>query len=48
MSLVYGKELWKTYDLDGIEVHALRGLNITIDKCEFISIMGPSVLGIPS
>lgn len=44
-SLVIGKDLWKTYDLDGIEVHALRGLNITVDKGEFVSIMGPSGSG---
>lgn len=44
-NLVEGRDLWKTYDLDGLEVHALRGLNITIDKGEFVSIMGPSGSG---
>lgn len=45
-NLVNGKGLWKTYRLgDGIQVNALRGLNITVNKGEFISIMGPSGSG---
>ncbi|EKQ50799.1 MAG: ABC-type antimicrobial peptide transport system, ATPase component [Methanobacterium sp. Maddingley MBC34] len=43
--LVKGEELWKTYKLDSTEVHALRGLNITVDEGEFVSIMGPSGSG---
>ncbi len=43
--LIKGVELWKTYKLDVTEVHALRGLNITVDKGEFVSIMGPSGSG---
>lgn len=44
-NLVNGKELWKTYDLGGVQVNALRGLDITVDKGEFVSIMGPSGSG---
>lgn len=44
-NLVNGKELWKTYDLGGVKVNALRGLNITVDEGEFVSIMGPSGSG---
>ena len=44
-SLVKGKGLWKTYKLDSTEVHALKGLNITVDEGEFVSIMGPSGSG---
>ena len=44
-ALINGKDLWKTYDLDGFEVHALRGLNINVAKSEFICIMGPSGSG---
>ena len=44
-NLVNGNELWKTYDLGGIQVNALRGLNITVEKGEFVSIMGPSGSG---
>lgn len=43
--LVKGKELWKTYKLDKTEVHALRGLDITVHEGEFVSIMGPSGSG---
>ena len=43
--LIKGVELWKTYKLDVTEVHALRGLNITVDKGEFVSIIGPSGSG---
>jgi putative ABC transport system ATP-binding protein len=43
--LVNGKGLWKTYNLDSTRVHALRGLNIIVNKGEFVSIMGPSGSG---
>ncbi len=46
MSLVNGTNLWKTYDMgEGIQVNALRGLNIIVNEGEFISIMGPSGSG---
>lgn len=44
-SLIKGNELWKTYKLDSMEVHALRGLDIAVDEGEFVSIMGPSGSG---
>ena len=44
-NLVEGKDLWKTYDLGGIQINALRGLDITVNKGEFVSIMGPSGSG---
>ena len=43
--LINGNELWKTYKLGSTEVHALRGLNITVEEGEFVSIMGPSGSG---
>jgi len=43
--LINGRGLWKTYDLDSTKVHALRGLDITVNKGEFVSIMGPSGSG---
>lgn len=43
--LINGRGLWKTYNLDSTKVHALRGLDITVTKDEFISIMGPSGSG---
>ena len=45
-TVVLGKELWKTYNMgEGIQVHALRGLNISVIKSEFVSVMGPSGSG---
>ncbi|MCE5213156.1 MAG: ABC transporter ATP-binding protein [Methanobacterium sp.] len=44
-NLVKGEGLWKTYDLGGVEINALRGLDITVNKGEFVSIMGPSGSG---
>lgn len=43
--LVNGKGLWKTYDLGGVQINALRGLDITVNQGEFVSIMGPSGSG---
>ena len=34
------KELYKIYIMGSVEVQALRGIDLTIDKGEFISIMG--------
>lgn len=44
-NLIKGEGLWKTYSLDSTKVHALKGLNITVDEGEFVSIMGPSGSG---
>jgi putative ABC transport system ATP-binding protein len=35
----------KTYKMDGVETHALRGVNLKIKKEEFVAIMGPSGSG---
>ncbi len=39
------KDLSKTYSADEVEVHALRSLNLTIKKGEFMAIAGPSGSG---
>ncbi len=39
------KDVWKTYTMGDVKVHALRGINLKIKKGEFVSIMGPSGSG---
>mgnify|MGYP001615743133 FL=1 len=43
--MVRVKDLVKTYQLEGLEVPALRGLSLTVDPGAFIAIMGPSGCG---
>jgi macrolide transport system ATP-binding/permease protein len=51
MSSTYGepiiviRDASKTYRLGGVEVHALRGVNITVCRGEFVAIMGASGSG---
>ena len=42
---IEAKNLEKVYGTDGIETPALRGVSFTIDKGEFMAIMGPSGSG---
>ena len=39
------QELWKTYEMGSEQVHALRGVNIQIERNEYVAIMGPSGSG---
>ena len=43
--MVKVKNIFKTYQLEGVEVPALRGLSLTIDAGAFVAIMGPSGCG---
>ena len=43
--LLEGRQLRKVYRGDGIETEALRGVDLTVDRGEFMSIMGPSGCG---
>jgi len=43
--LLQTDNITKTYQLDGIKVHALRGVSLGIKKGEFVAIMGPSGSG---
>jgi len=43
--IVVARKLVKTYDSGGVEVHALRGLNLDVRRGEMVAIMGPSGCG---
>jgi len=43
--LIHLEKITKTYKIGSIEVHALRGVDLTIQPNEYISIMGPSGSG---
>jgi len=43
--LIEIRDLRKVYALDGVEIHALRGIDLTVDEGELLAIMGPSGSG---
>ena len=45
MALIETVDLWKTYVMGSEEIHALQGVSISIDRGEYVAIMGPSGSG---
>ncbi|MEE9372319.1 MAG: ABC transporter ATP-binding protein [Saprospiraceae bacterium] len=44
-AVIFTDNLKKTYDMGEIQVHALKGINITINKSEYVALMGSSGSG---
>ncbi|MCX6545347.1 MAG: ABC transporter ATP-binding protein [Acidobacteria bacterium] len=43
--MIETQDLWKTYVMGTEEIHALRGVDISIERGEYVAIMGPSGSG---
>src|SRR2546425_9312757 len=44
-ALIHTQDLWKTYEMGSNEVHALQGVSFSIQRNEYVAIMGPSGSG---
>ncbi len=45
MSLIETTDLYKTYTIGDVSVHALQGVSVSIERGEFVAVMGPSGSG---
>jgi len=43
--IIRAEDLWRTYQMGAEEIHALRGVTFTIDRNEYVAVMGPSGSG---
>ena len=43
--MIHTEDIVKTYQMGQVQVHALQGVSVDIDKGEFVTIMGPSGSG---
>ncbi len=43
--LIKTKDLWKSYQMGDVEIHAVSGVNLEIQRNEYLAIMGPSGSG---
>jgi len=44
-SLIRAEDLWRTYQMGAEEIHALQGVTFTVERGEYVAIMGPSGSG---
>lgn len=45
MKLIEASELWKTYQMGAEEIHALQGVDLSLEPGDYLAIMGPSGSG---